>query len=627
MMPIVLICIGSLGIWSFSHSRDALYKSEEENMSLLLNEAVNSVISSRYRLLEKTGLTDIPSFVESYQQEIFRELDQLSHDSKRRFFVIGQDGIPVYCSYNKDPSVLLEWGALARSQQNQPFGTFTAEDGSTNLFASEVFDKPNWRWVVFVSRPEIEVSEKVSIIQFVTLGVSLLSVLLMGILLTLVTRRLLIQPIKNLQTAASKITNHELVETINVKSNDELGDLAKDMVEMSRAITSKVEEVEIANKAKSMFLAHMSHELRSPLSSILGHTDLVLDDKDIQALPEETQNYIKAIASSGNHLMELIGDILDFSKIEAGELVLEKAPMSLSEIIEETTSMMTLPARERNNILEIDLPEDIHKWVYGDSVRIRQILVNLLSNAVKFTKDGTIKLSLSKIFEDENQQKLRFTVTDEGIGISKEKQKSLFSAFSQADISTTRIYGGTGLGLAINKKLVLAMSGQIGVESAPDNGSTFWFEIPLEKAEEQKREQTTAHEQDIKHLNILLVEDIKINQMMAKALLEKSGQKVDTADNGVEALGKVQANDYDAVLMDIHMPKMDGVEATKHIRALSDQTKASIPIIALTADIETSNLKEYIACGMNDTCSKPLNIAIILQTLMQLIHAKESNAA
>lgn len=627
MLPIILICIGSLGYWSYTHSRNALYKSEEENMNLLLIEAVHHIISSRYDLLEQAGLTDIPAFVESYQEEVFNELNGLANVTKRRYFIIDQDGTPIYCSDSKDPSVLSQWSELSQSLKGKNFGIFQAQDDINTLYASAVFNKNNWNWVVFVSRPETEVTQQVSIIQLVTIGVSLFSVLLMGGLLTLVTRRLLIQPINHLQKAAAHIAKQEPIDHIDVTSNDELGDLARDMEGMSEAIKNKIEEVQVANKAKSMFLAHMSHELRSPLNSILGYADLALGDKDIQALPVETQNYIKTISSSGNHLMDLIGDILDFSKIEAGELVLEKSAMSLAELVEETSSMMVLAAREKNNTLDLIFPDNIHRWVLGDSVRLRQILMNFLSNAVKFTTDGTVTLSVALKSEDEFTQKLRFEVSDQGIGIPKSKQSSLFSAFSQADVSTTRNYGGTGLGLAINKQLVLAMDGEIGVESEEEKGSTFWFEVTLDKTKALYRPQEETQDHDLTNLNLLLVEDIKVNQIMAKALLEKSGQSVDTAVNGFEAVEKVTKNDYDIILMDIHMPDMDGVEATKQIRAFSDTTKSTIPIIALTADIETSNLKEYIACGMNATCSKPLNMDDLLKTLKRLIHEKSANAA
>ncbi|WP_082113918.1 ATP-binding protein [Kiloniella litopenaei] len=627
MLPIILICVGSLGFWSFTHSRNALYESEEENMKLLLNEAVHHIISSRYDLLEQAGLTDIPAFVESYQEEVFNELDNLATVTKRRYFVIAQDGTPIYCSDSKDPKVLSQWSELAQSLKGQNFGTFQAQNDINTLYASAVFNKTNWNWVVFVSRPEEEVTQQVSIIQLVTIGVSLISILLMGGLLTLVTRRLLIQPINHLQKAASHISQQEPIDRIDVTSNDELGDLARDMEGMSKAIKNKIEEVQVANKAKSMFLAHMSHELRSPLNSILGYADLALGNKDIQALPKETQNYIKTISSSGNHLMDLIGDILDFSKIEAGELVLEKSAMSLAELVEETSSMMVLAAREKNNSLDVTFPDNVHRWVLGDSVRLRQILMNFLSNAVKFTTDGTITLSVALKSEDEFTQRLRFEVSDQGIGIPKSKQSSLFSAFSQADVSTTRNYGGTGLGLAINKQLVLAMDGEIGVDSEEDKGSTFWFEVTLDKTKALYRPQAEVPEHDLTNLNLLLVEDIKVNQIMAKALLEKSGQSVDTADNGFQAVEKASKNDYDIILMDIHMPEMDGVEATKQIRALSDSTKSTIPIVALTADIETSNLKEYVACGMNATCAKPLNMDDLLKTLKRLIHERSANAA
>ena len=277
--------------------------------------------------------------------------------------------------------------------------------------------------------------------------------------------------------------------------------------------------------------------------------------------------------------------------------------------------MMTLPARENNNRLELEMPEDLHRWVTGDPVRVRQIIMNFISNAIKFTHDGLVRLRLDRLNDSRSHVRLRFSVIDSGIGIPEDKQKGLFDAFTQADGSTTREFGGTGLGLAINKKLAEAMKGVVGLQSREGEGSIFHFEAGFEKAHAPARKQDGKGIVAVPAMRLLLVEDIEINSRMAQKMLEHQGHIVVTAANGLEAVQAVRTHDFDAVLMDIHMPLMDGIEATNRIRMLDDPEKQHVPVIALTADIATSNLQEYLAAGMNDCCSKPLDLKNLSQVL------------
>ena len=378
-----------------------------------------------------------------------------------------------------------------------------------------------------------------------------------------------------------------------------------------------------ASQAKSEFLAHMSHELRSPLNSILGYAELTLNDKDIHGLPDRARDYVSTIISSGKHLLDLIGDVLDLSKVEAGQLVLEQVSFNLKSLVEEQISMLVLPARENNNSVELDLPEDLHEWVIGDPVRLRQILTNFLSNALKFTRNGSIHLILRRQDEDENQILLRFIILDTGIGISPEKQENLFDAFTQADMSTTREYGGTGLGLAINKRLVSTMGGKIGLHSKPGEGSEFWFDLELQKSGPVDNVTLDFLSASVRPLHMLLAEDIEINRLMAKRMLENAGHQVDTAVDGHQVVEMAEKGDYDVILMDIHMPGMDGMEATRKIRAFPDARHRELPIVALTADIASSNIEEYIACGMDDYCAKPLNLDALARVLSGLGFASQ----
>ncbi|RED51380.1 signal transduction histidine kinase [Aestuariispira insulae] len=405
------------------------------------------------------------------------------------------------------------------------------------------------------------------------------------------------------------------------RTEDRIAGLVKERTKMLRAAQldaeTALEQAQQASQAKSEFLAHMSHELRSPLNSILGYAELALKDKETP-LKGQVNNYLQTIVSSGKHLAALIGDILDLSKVEAGQLSLESVAFDMRALLAELNSIVSLQARERGNRLEVKIDPRLAQWTEGDPVRIRQILMNLLTNATKFTQKGTILLEVIVLEDEDSVQKLRFCVVDSGIGISRDKQESIFGAFTQADMSTTRQYGGTGLGLAINKFLVEAMDGRIGVESELGVGSSFWFEIQLPKAEALQPNQNNSIEIKPMDAPILVVEDIEINRVMTAKRLEAAGYSIEEACDGKQAVEMASIKRYGAILMDIHMPVMDGIEATRQIRAFQDPDLQSVPIVALTADAASSNVRQYLAVGMNDFCAKPLNMDHLLQVLGQL---------
>lgn len=390
-----------------------------------------------------------------------------------------------------------------------------------------------------------------------------------------------------------------------------------------REAEEAMRQAKLASRAKSEFLAHMSHELRSPLNAILGYADLLLKGPPLHEDPKRTRTHVETIISSGRHLLSLIGDILDLSKIEAGQMSLERIAFDLRQVIEELVSIMALPADERNNTLRLEVPDNLHRWVTGDPVRVRQVLMNFLSNSVKFTDNGTIEVRIARKSEDDREMRLRFSIVDDGIGIPADKQAGIFDAFSQADLSTTRQYGGSGLGLAINKQLVKAMGGEIGLWSKEGIGSEFWFEITLLKAEPQDPEQEAEDEEelDVPPMSLLVVEDIEVNRIMAQMMLENAGHRVETAENGAVAVEQVEKDQFDAVLMDVHMPVMDGLAATAAIRQLEDPVRRAVPIIALTADIASSNIQICLDAGMNHYCPKPFNMKALSKILRNLDQA------
>ena len=380
--------------------------------------------------------------------------------------------------------------------------------------------------------------------------------------------------------------------------------------ERTVALSIAKEAAETANRAKSAFLANMSHELRTPMNGIIGMTELA----SRRATDSKQAEHLAKVRRSSQHLLGVINDILDISKIEADRLTLEQRDFNLGELLENVTDLIGQKASDKGLKLQINLsPEDACHTLYGDPLRLGQVLLNLTANAVKFTKQGSITVGIRLVEDAADTVLLRFEVTDTGIGITPEDQKRLFTAFEQADGSMTRKYGGTGLGLAISKRLANLMGGDIGVESQFGTGSCFWFTARLLKANDVVRAAPTANNfaaeaclrAEFAGTRILLAEDEPINQEVSCCLLEEVGLIVDIADDGQQAFQLAQQNAYALILMDIQMPKLNGIDATKAIRALPDY--AETPILAMTANAFDEDRKICIEAGMSDHISKPVD--------------------
>ena len=363
------------------------------------------------------------------------------------------------------------------------------------------------------------------------------------------------------------------------------------------------EKAELASKTKANFLSTVTHELRTPLYAVTGLTNMLLDEG-----PKESQiSHLKSLKFSGDYLLTFINDILQINKIEANKVELDPEQFNLKKKIGNVISALNNSALDNGVEIHYDYEKDLPETYIGDQLKISQILINLLGNAIKFTKDGDIWVRVAKVNQNKNDYRLRFQIEDNGIGISQEKQDNMFESFSQGSVQINRKYGGTGLGLSIVKGLIQILKGKISLKSELGKGTTFFFEIPLTYQEPKKavpkisEQSKNFKELDLSNIKILVVEDNKINQMITKKILNKMGLFCEVVDNGEEAVGKVRNTEYGVVLMDIHMPGISGLEATKRIRVFDKE----LTIFALTAVTLEDKMHEFDEAGFDDIISKP----------------------
>lgn len=400
--------------------------------------------------------------------------------------------------------------------------------------------------------------------------------------------------------AAGKVEKYiEVIIDITAKKKAEL-----------ELIAAKEEALQLG-RAKEMFISVMSHEIRTPLNAVIGISHLLLKDNALAAQKEN----LSVLKFSADNLMMLINDVLDFTKMETGNVQLEKANINLREIVQGVVATMQFKAGDKSIYVKQHIDKGIPNEVIGDSARLVQILLNLASNAVKFTDKGGVSIDLKLVEQGAESIRIRFAVTDTGIGIAPDKINTIFELWKQAEADTTRKYGGTGLGLAISKRLVTLHDSRINVDSVVGQGSTFWFTISFKKTIDHLVIKKNKVEEGLK-IHALVVDDNQINRLLINKVLKKWGATADFAENGQEAVDKIEANrNYDVVLMDIHMPIMGGLEATQLVRAMPEAYFKQLPIIALTASMLNSQMDQIGGAGMNDYVLKPFDPKTLFEKL------------
>jgi signal transduction histidine kinase/CheY-like chemotaxis protein/HPt (histidine-containing phosphotransfer) domain-containing protein len=420
--------------------------------------------------------------------------------------------------------------------------------------------------------------------------------------------------VRALEDSARGMQSGDFGAPVRVEGRDELTRVVEAFNTVAHRLREEWRRADAATRAKSEFLAVMSHEIRTPMNGVLGMAHLLLDTP----LGAAQRRQVETLRDSGQALLTILNDILDFSKMEAGRLELVAEDFDLARVVGSVTALMAPRAREKGLALRASVAPELPPALRGDAGRLRQVLLNLVGNAIKFTEAGEVALEVRGAGAPGAQVPLRIVVRDTGIGIPPEAQARLFREFTQVDASATRRFGGTGLGLAICRRIVLAMGGEIGVESTPGAGAVFTVTLALEPARAPLVAEADAAEPPVAPLSILLAEDHPVNREVALGLLQRHGHAVTVVTDGAAAVAAAREGGFDVILMDVHMPGMDGTEAARIIRGFPDGPAARVPIVALSASVLKDETDMCFAAGMDQFLAKPIDPAALARVLARL---------
>jgi len=547
-------------------------------------------------------------------------------------FLLGRSGEYIYFKdVNKGVSEYMhedEDSALAKLGNH----LLSSETGTTSLthngqnFRIYYMTIPSVEWKLGIAIQESEIGNSTRMQMIVSSAIPLIGLLLSAFALVKVARRLQ-QVTKKVNAVAISAAGGDLDAQIDVTESDEFGVMEKhlnimisNMREMSRQSAERLQLAQEASHAKSEFLSRMSHEIRTPINAIIGMSQIAHSANEMERFKE----CLGKIDIASKQLLSLVNDILDMSKIEANKLTIEKKEFAFTSLVDNVTTIASVKSVEKNQAFEVYVSPELPHTLVGDELRISQVVNNLLSNAVKFTPTGgCVKLSFDAAAQEDDTIILRAVVSDSGIGMTGEQQEKLFESFEQADGSISRRFGGTGLGLAISKRIVEIMGGEITVKSKPGEGSEFTvvFRVGVTNNTAEDMTATLDKIPDLSRFNILLTEDIEINREIVVALLEETGVKIECAENGREALEKIEINAeaYDLIMMDLQMPEMGGLEATRRIRAMNNPYCQRMPIIAMTANAFQEDVEQCLDAGMNMHIAKPIDRDLLIRVLEMML--------
>jgi signal transduction histidine kinase/CheY-like chemotaxis protein len=625
-IPILLIGMALTGYWAYLTAYDSVREREYQLLTQTLTLNVLEIIDERRELLIQSGLENVPVFRDAYQKEVFEELESLQQTTDRHFAISDKSTDTVIFSTAKSNIVLNVENANRATIANRrvAFGE-SSVNGADVLFACSEFNP--WNWKVTVLQPAEPLQSSLFTIAWLTFLVTLFAVVIVSLLMGKVTQVFVVSPIEKIKSAASRIAVDHKKVSIDLEQNDELGSLARDVEAMSGEIEQYVAQAQQANRAKTDFLAVMSHEIRTPLNGIQGLATLLLDTQ----LSDKQHQYASDLKSSASILATVINDVLDLSKIESGMSEIDVTEFDLDSMLNDLITLLGTNASANSTRLVYKSKNLESVAVTSDITKLRQIIINLVSNAIKFTHKGTVSISAKlkqPSTETMSDNRLVIAVKDTGIGIEAERLEHIFDKFTQSDSSITRKYGGTGLGLAIAKQLAQILGGDIKVVSKVGEGSCFTVtaEVQSRLISDSSPESSSARQALSTNLptglKVLLAEDNAINAVVAQALLEQLNCNVEHVDNGLKAAARVEEGGIDVVFMDVHMPVMDGIEATKRIRKLKGDLSQT-PVIGLTAEAFKERHVSFKQAGMDDIVTKPVTVEALQESLLKLALSQE----